>query len=251
MERFYDALRQERPEIACRQLSAAAVAQLESQSGQACAKVIDRLGKNGGAIVAVEVYLTNAKVDLRNDESASSSRRSSSRPSGSSSAARRSPSPSASRGRERRAAEDRPLRDRVLARVGEGQRPEDLVYGNSLLAVMLVIWLASWAAQAATGRITCHAEQFDHQQASLTLCQFVGSRTSGTGRCRTGSRSSSPSDRWSSCRSTCANGGPRSPSRSASRAPRRARRAEMRTLQSSVRIWARSASPSANTFFRG
>ena len=72
VERFYDALRQERPEIAWRQLSAAAVAQLESQSGQACAKVIDRLGKNGGAIVAVEVYLTNAKVDLRNDESASS-----------------------------------------------------------------------------------------------------------------------------------------------------------------------------------
>jgi len=69
--------------------------------------------------------------------------------------------------------------------VGEGRRPEDLVYGNSLLAVMLVIWLASWAAQAVTGRITCHAEQFDHQQASLTLWQFVGSRTSGTGRCRT------------------------------------------------------------------
>jgi len=71
-----------------------------------------------------------------------------------------------------------------------------------------------------------NGEQFDHQEASLTLVQYAGRRTSGTGRCRTGSRSSSRSGRWSSCRSTCVSVGPRSPSRSGSRTPRRVRRAE-------------------------
>ena len=45
-------------------------------------------------------------------------------------------------------------------------------------------------------------------------------RTSGSGRCRTGSRSSSPWARWPSSRSTCASAGRRSPSPSARRTRR-------------------------------
>ncbi len=68
--RFYDAVRQDRADDACAQLSAATVSQLESQTGQSCQGVITRLDYAGGAIVDVQVFITNAKVDLRNGESA-------------------------------------------------------------------------------------------------------------------------------------------------------------------------------------
>ena len=48
------------------------------------------------------------------------------------------------------------------------------IYSNSLLLVMGAIWVASWAGQAITGRIEYNADQFDHQEASLTLMQYVG-----------------------------------------------------------------------------
>ena len=68
-ERFFDAVRRDRPEEACAQLSAAIVKELESQTEQSCRGVITRLEYDGGAVVAVHVYITNAKVDLRNGES--------------------------------------------------------------------------------------------------------------------------------------------------------------------------------------
>ncbi len=74
VERFYDAVRHQRSEEACAQLSAAAVKQLESQTQQSCRGVIARLDYQGGAVVDVDVYITNAKVDLRNGESAFLSR---------------------------------------------------------------------------------------------------------------------------------------------------------------------------------
>ena len=70
VERFYDAIRHDRAEEACDQLSATAVKQLESQTEQSCRGVITRLEFEGGAIVDVHVFITNAKVDLRNGESA-------------------------------------------------------------------------------------------------------------------------------------------------------------------------------------
>ena len=69
VERFYDAVRQDRAEDACAQLSAATVKELESQTEQSCEGVITRLEYDGGAIESVEVYVTNAKVDLRSGES--------------------------------------------------------------------------------------------------------------------------------------------------------------------------------------
>ncbi|MGK2937664.1 MAG: DUF6766 family protein [Solirubrobacteraceae bacterium] len=49
------------------------------------------------------------------------------------------------------------------------------LYENSLLLVMTSIWLASWTVQAINGRNAYNAEQFDHQEAGLTLWQYVGS----------------------------------------------------------------------------
>ena len=49
------------------------------------------------------------------------------------------------------------------------------VYSNSLVAVMAGIWLASWLAQAVTGRIEYNANQLDHNEAALSLLQYVGS----------------------------------------------------------------------------
>lgn len=69
VERFYDALRHDRAQDACAQLSAATASQLESQTGQSCRGVITRLDYDGGAIIDTQVYITNAKVDQRNGES--------------------------------------------------------------------------------------------------------------------------------------------------------------------------------------
>jgi hypothetical protein len=57
------------------------------------------------------------------------------------------------------------------ARVGG---PRTWVYSNSLLLVMAGIWVASWAAQAVTGRNTYNAEQLDHHEAAVSLVQYVG-----------------------------------------------------------------------------
>jgi len=49
------------------------------------------------------------------------------------------------------------------------------VYSNSLVAVMAFIWIASWFAQAVTGRIEYNATQLDHQEAPLSLLTYMGS----------------------------------------------------------------------------
>lgn len=74
VERFYDAVRHDRGEEACAQLSTAALTQLESQARQPCIAAIGGLEYEGGAVVDAHVYLTNAKVDLRGGESAFLSR---------------------------------------------------------------------------------------------------------------------------------------------------------------------------------
>jgi membrane protein implicated in regulation of membrane protease activity len=49
------------------------------------------------------------------------------------------------------------------------------LYSNSLVLVMGGIWLATWAAQAITGRIDYNAAQLDHREAPLTFLQYAGS----------------------------------------------------------------------------
>ncbi len=46
---------------------------------------------------------------------------------------------------------------------------------NSLLLVMAAIWLASWTGQAITGHVAYNAEQLDHQEATLSFVQYLGS----------------------------------------------------------------------------
>ena len=70
VERFYDAVREDRGEDACAELSEAAVKQLESQTSQRCPEVVARLEYAGGAVVDAHVYVSNAKVDLSTGESA-------------------------------------------------------------------------------------------------------------------------------------------------------------------------------------
>jgi hypothetical protein len=70
VERFYDAIRQERGEVACAELSGAAASALASQSEQPCPTAITELDYEGGAVVRVEVAVTSARVDLRGGESA-------------------------------------------------------------------------------------------------------------------------------------------------------------------------------------
>jgi hypothetical protein len=50
-----------------------------------------------------------------------------------------------------------------------------LVYSNSLVALMVFIWLGSWFAQAVTGRIEYNQEQLEHQEAPLSLPAYTGS----------------------------------------------------------------------------
>jgi Domain of unknown function (DUF6766) len=49
------------------------------------------------------------------------------------------------------------------------------VFSSSLVAVMALIWLGSWFAQAVTGRIQYNANQIDHQEATLSLLGYMGS----------------------------------------------------------------------------
>lgn len=70
VERFYDAVRRGDGRTACAQLTSPAREQLQSQTEQGCDDVVTRLSYEGGAIVGVQVYVTNARVELRNGESA-------------------------------------------------------------------------------------------------------------------------------------------------------------------------------------
>lgn len=71
-------------------------------------------------------------------------------------------------------------------RVGRHARPDSpkwaaaggwrtVVYSNSLMIVMTLIFLSSWFAQAVTGRIAYNAEQSDHDAAAVGLWGYIGS----------------------------------------------------------------------------
>ena len=74
VERFYAAVRDDDGDAACEQLGESLLEQVEAQTEQSCPDVVTRLEYDGGEIVAAEVYITNAKVDLRSGESAFLSR---------------------------------------------------------------------------------------------------------------------------------------------------------------------------------
>jgi hypothetical protein len=73
-QRFYAAYRHHDGALACRQLTADAAQQLTSQEGKPCPRAVTGLSLKGGAVVGVEVYITNAKVDLAQHVSAFLSR---------------------------------------------------------------------------------------------------------------------------------------------------------------------------------
>jgi hypothetical protein len=50
-----------------------------------------------------------------------------------------------------------------------------LVYSNSLLIVMSIIFFGSWFAQSVTGWTTFNANQVDHHQATVTWLDYIGS----------------------------------------------------------------------------
>jgi hypothetical protein len=70
VERFYEAVRAGDGDAACAQLGQSLIEQVESQTQQSCRGVIARFEYEGGSIERVEVYITNAKVDLDSGESA-------------------------------------------------------------------------------------------------------------------------------------------------------------------------------------
>ncbi len=74
VERFYDAVRHDDGEAACEELGESLLEQVESQTQQSCRGVIARFEYEGGEIVRTQVFVTNAKVDLRNNETAFLSR---------------------------------------------------------------------------------------------------------------------------------------------------------------------------------
>jgi hypothetical protein len=56
------------------------------------------------------------------------------------------------------------------ARVG-GLRTR--IYSNSLLLVMLTIWILSWLGQGVAGRVDYNAEQIDHLEAPIGLARYL------------------------------------------------------------------------------
>jgi hypothetical protein len=70
VERFYDAIRADDAETACRLLTPDALKALQSQTGEQCRNGITELELTGGAVVRTTVQELNAKVDLRTGESA-------------------------------------------------------------------------------------------------------------------------------------------------------------------------------------
>ncbi|MCZ4494848.1 MAG: hypothetical protein QOH30_3519 [Baekduia sp.] len=47
------------------------------------------------------------------------------------------------------------------------------IYSNSLLLVMMSIWVASWLAQSLTGRVNYNANQLDHQAAPISWLSYI------------------------------------------------------------------------------
>ena len=70
VERFYDAVRHDRGGEACDLVTPGLADAIESQTEQSCEGVITRFDYEGGAVENVQVFITNAKVDLNGGESA-------------------------------------------------------------------------------------------------------------------------------------------------------------------------------------
>jgi hypothetical protein len=68
-ERFLAAVAGGDGRAACAQLSPDARSELESQEQQACARAVGGLDLHSSAIERVQIYVTNAKVDLRDGKS--------------------------------------------------------------------------------------------------------------------------------------------------------------------------------------
>jgi hypothetical protein len=68
--RFYAAVVDHDGSLACAQLSRPTIKQLEQDEKATCSKAVDALGLAPGRITRVEVFVTNAKVDLTNGASA-------------------------------------------------------------------------------------------------------------------------------------------------------------------------------------
>jgi hypothetical protein len=69
-ERFFAAVEAGDGEAACLELDADTRSQLESQEERDCREAVTELQLDGGAPTRVEVYVTNAKVDLAGGQSA-------------------------------------------------------------------------------------------------------------------------------------------------------------------------------------
>jgi hypothetical protein len=50
-----------------------------------------------------------------------------------------------------------------------------LLYENSLVAVMATIWLLTWLAQSVTGVTEYNAEQLSHQEPAVSWLHYLGS----------------------------------------------------------------------------
>ena len=48
------------------------------------------------------------------------------------------------------------------------------LYANSLVMLMVAIWLCSWAVQSVTGHVAYNAEQLDDQEAAVSFLQYLG-----------------------------------------------------------------------------
>jgi hypothetical protein len=68
-ERFFAALQRNDGALACAQLSTDARDELESQEGEPCRQAITGLGLHGAGITSVQVFVTDAKVDLADGDS--------------------------------------------------------------------------------------------------------------------------------------------------------------------------------------
>ena len=80
-----------------------------------------------------------------------------------------------------------------LADVGTGGGRRTALYSNSLGLVMGLFFLGSWGAQLVAGTSAYNSERLQNLLAPSRYPSTWSRRTSGTARCRTGSRSSSRS----------------------------------------------------------
>ena len=68
--RFYEAVDADDGAAACRELGESLLEQVESQTQRSCPEAITGFEYEPAPVEGVEVYITNAKVDLRSGESA-------------------------------------------------------------------------------------------------------------------------------------------------------------------------------------